>query len=577
MKTVKLFILSLLALTFLTCERQKANDEPVFIFQSPKVLFKNLIANNLIVPRFSPDGLDLIFNGRIDGDLWDGIYQIPIVGGLPQKIYSTTDDILYPSYSADQRQVIFSQGLARQIYLLDIVTKNVTPLPIYGNYPTILPDGSTILYTGGLDGNIRLYDLRENRHRVLTKSHSGINIFPMMTQDRVGFIWLENRKPEQVRVNQTDFDALKTKILQIFAEPLLSWTISPSGEWAIASRPNGEPFGFKLYDTAFASISIQPDTLVKNVKHLAFSVDWSPTGRNVVYVGNTVPQFSRENPFTYRGIFKGDLVISNLRWENIEEAELLKSPAVSNWTIFPYSEPNIQGSPRFVPTNINNPPVITSVPVETARQGELYFYRVQAVEIDLFDKITYSVVSGPENATILKNTGILVWQPIDSGRFEFTVAVQDNYDGIDSQTFYVDVLPAKKGDDIFYQSQPVDKKASGFAASLSFRDSDGDGFLMPGEEAALQIDLKPLYAEKLDSVRLQLLCSAESREVSYDRELIFKDCQPNQWNQMIVPIKALPKLQNRSIVFWGIIETKYGFQILPASLIINGKNPEKNI
>ncbi len=138
-------------------------------------------------------------------------------------------------------------------------------------------------------------------------------------------------------------------------------------------------------------------------------------------------------------------------------------------------------------------------------------------------------------------------------------------------------MPAKKGDDIFYQSQPVGKKASVFAASLSFRDSDGDGFLMPGEEAALQIDLKPLYAEKRDSVRLQLLCSAESREVSYDHELIFKDCQPNQWNQMIVPIKALPKLQNRSIVFWGIIETKYGFQILPASLIINGKNPEKNI
>ncbi len=566
-----------MVLTLLTCERQKVNNEPVLIFQSPKVLFKNLIANNRILPRFSPDGQDIIFAGRINSDLWDAIYQIPIVGGLPLKIYSTTDDLLYPSYSNDQRQIIFSQGFARQIYLLDVVTKNVTPLPIFGNYPSILPDGTTILYIGVLDGNIHLYDLREGQHRILTKSNYSVNLFPMMTQDRSGFIWLESRAPEQVRINQTDFDALQFKILQIFPEPLQSWTISPSGEWAIASRPNGEPFGFKLYDTAFAAISIQPDTSVKNIKHLAYSVCWSPTGRNVIYVGNTVPQFSRENPFARRGIFRGDLVVASLQWKNIQDAELLQSPPVINRTIFQYSEKNVPESPRFVPTEINNPPVITSSPVETARQGELYFYQIQAVEIDLFDKLTYALVSAPEKAEILKNTGVLVWLPTDSGEFEFTVAVQDNRNGIDSQTFYVNVLPSRKWNDTLYQIPSVDTKTGDFAAGLFFLDPDSDGFLIPGETAALLIDLKPLRAENLDSLRLQLLCSAESKEVSYDGEVIFRNCQPNQWNQMIVPIKGLSKLRNRSIVFWGIIETQNGFQILPASLIINSKNAGKNI
>ena len=381
-----------------------------------------------------------------------------------------------------------------------------------------------------------------------------------------------------MRVNKTDSEALKSEVLQIFREPLLGWTLSPSGEWAIAGRPNGEPFGFKLNDTIRATIEIRPEVPIENVKQLAYSVCWSPTGRNVVYIGNSVPLFSWDNPFTHLGTFHGDLTVAGLQWSNLSDAEVLQSPPVNAKPIFTYAQENAGPSePRFVPAAINNSPRIVSAPVETVRQGELYFYRIQTVEIDLFDNLSYTLVSGPTNAEMLSRTGVLAWLPTDTGLFEFTVTVEDSRNELDSQTFFVNVLPNVKWDQASFQPRPVDKKISDFAAGLRFLDTDDDGFLTPGEEATLQIDLQPLHGEPLDSLQLQLLCSTTIDEVDFDDKVIFRDCQPGHWNRKIIQFKGLPKLRNRPILIRGILETKYGIQTLPANLIINAKNPAKNL
>lgn len=576
MKTGKIIVFFWLALAGLTCSRGPAPQQPVLVFQSPQILVKNLIANNLIVPRFAPGGREIIFNGRLDGDLWDCIYQIPVVGGLPQKIYGANDDLLYPSYSPDERQVVFSQGFSRQIHLLDIVTKKITVLPIFGNYPTFLPDGNSILYTGVLDANLRLYNLSDGRQRTLTTSYLTVNFCPLITPDRGRIVWLENRPQEQVRVNQTDFDALKTKVLQIFREPVLSWTLSPSGEWAIACRPDGEPFGFTPADTIRATIAIRPDTVAADEKLLAYSVDWSPTGLQVVYIGSSVPQFTRENPFTRQGMFRGNLTVSALKWKNIRDAEIIQSPPAAGKPAFPTLEQTIRKTAEpFVPAEVNSPPKIVSDPIETVRQGELYLYRIQAVEINLFDKLNYTLVTGPANAELLSRTGVLVWLPADTGRFEFTVAVEDDHTGLDSQTFFVTVLPDNKWNQTSFEPPPVKVKASDFSAGMRFIDPNKDGFLTPGEEAALQIDLKPLKGEALDSLRLQLLYSTNVSEIVADELIVFRNCQPGKWNRISAAIKGLPGLRNRRILIRGILETKYGIQMLPANLIINGKNPDK--
>lgn len=576
MKTGKILVFVWLTLAGLTYSCGPAPQQPMLVFQSPRILVKNLIANNLIVPRFAPGGREIIFNGRLDGDLWDCIYQIPVIGGLPQKIYGANDDLLYPSYSPDERQVVFSQGFSRQIHLLDIVTKKVTALPIFGNYPTFLPDGNSILYAGVLHANLRLYNLNDGRQRTLTTSYLTVNFCPLITPDRGRIVWLENRPQEQVRVNRTDFDALKTKVLRIFREPLLSWTLSPSGEWAIASRPDGEPFGFTPDDTIQATIAIRLDTLVAGEKLLAYSVDWSPTGQQITYLGNSVPQFSRENPFMRQGIYRGDLTVSALKWENIADAEILQSPPAVSRLAFPTPEQTARNTAEpFVPAEVNSPPKIVSDPVETIRQGELYLYRIQAVEINLFDKLNYILVDGPANAELLSRTGVLVWLPADTGRFEFTVAVEDDHTGLDSQTFSVTVLPDNKWNQTSFEPPPVKVKASDFSAGIRFIDPNNDGFLTPGEEAVLQIDLKPLKGEPLDSLRLQLLFSTNVGEIAADELIVFRNCQPGRWNRMSAAIKGLPELRNRRILIRGILETKYGIQMLPANLIINGKNPDR--
>ncbi len=577
MKTVKIWNIGWLALVSLACTRHPATENPQFKFQNPQVLVANLLANNPIQPRFAPGGREIIFSGRLDGDLWDGIYQVPTIGGLPQKIYGANDDLLCPSFSPDERQVVFCQGLSRQIHLLDIVTKKVTPLPIFGNYPTFLPDGNTILYSGVIDANLRLYDLNAGRQRTLTTSYLRSNYYPLVTPDRDGIVWLENRPQGQIRLNQTDFDALKIEVIKIFHEQILSWSLSPSGQWAIASRANGESFGFKLSDSTTAPIIIQSANEAQNLKQLSYAVCWSPTGQQVTYIGNSVPPYSRKNPFADQGLFRGDLTIANLQWEHLPDAEMLQSPQSRGKSAFP----PVENTPRQVSENAtppepNNPPKIVSNPVETVRQGELYLYRILAVEIDLFDKLNYLLITAPENAELSARTGVLVWLPTDTGRFEFTVAIEDGRTGLDSQTFFVTVLPDARWEQSSFQPSTSQVKASDFAAGMRFRDSNADGFLTAGEKAAIQIDLKPLRDEKFDSLRLQMLYSTKAGEIAAQELVVFYDCQPGRWNRTTIPLEGLAGLRNRRILVRGLLETKYGIQMLPANLIINGRNPEKD-
>jgi hypothetical protein len=104
MKTVKIWNIGWLALVSLACTRHPATENPQFKFQNPQVLVANLLANNPIQPRFAPGGREIIFSGRLDGDLWDGIYQVPTIGGLPQKIYGANGrsalSFLFPRESA---------------------------------------------------------------------------------------------------------------------------------------------------------------------------------------------------------------------------------------------------------------------------------------------------------------------------------------------------------------------------------------------------------------------------------------------------------------------------------------------
>jgi len=77
--------------------------------------------------------------------------------------------------------------------------------------------------------------------------------------------------------------------------------------------------------------------------------------------------------------------------------------------------------------NVNDPPVITSVPSSFALIGMAYRYNMTVKDVDKGDILTYSIVSGPPGATMESLTGRLYWTPMktQSEPFDFVLVVSD--------------------------------------------------------------------------------------------------------------------------------------------------------
>ncbi len=91
-------------------------------------------------------------------------------------------------------------------------------------------------------------------------------------------------------------------------------------------------------------------------------------------------------------------------------------------------------------TAVNDPPVITSVPVTTATTGILYSYDVEATDVDgAPDVLTFSLSVGPAGMTIDGSTGLISWTPTvqdNAASYDVTVVVTDWYAAIDTQTVH---------------------------------------------------------------------------------------------------------------------------------------------
>jgi VCBS repeat-containing protein len=78
---------------------------------------------------------------------------------------------------------------------------------------------------------------------------------------------------------------------------------------------------------------------------------------------------------------------------------------------------------------VNDPPRITSKPIEAARVWAAYTYNVAAKDPDPRDSLMYSLVKCPEGMTIDATTGRLEWTPTSAqaGTFDVELRVADDY------------------------------------------------------------------------------------------------------------------------------------------------------
>ena len=97
-------------------------------------------------------------------------------------------------------------------------------------------------------------------------------------------------------------------------------------------------------------------------------------------------------------------------------------------------------SPPTPPVGGGTLPEITSTPTGPVYQDELWNYNVTYDELDGDPNITFNVEidAAGEDISIDAN-GLVSWMPAAQGRFTITVTVDDNADGVATQTFDVDV------------------------------------------------------------------------------------------------------------------------------------------
>jgi len=103
--------------------------------------------------------------------------------------------------------------------------------------------------------------------------------------------------------------------------------------------------------------------------------------------------------------------------------------------------------------NINNEPIISSKPVKSATQDTVYVYDVDAMDIDpTNDVLTFSLIDNPNGMVINEETGRITWTPTREqvGQHEVTILVTDGNNGMDEQSFMINV----------YQSGTIEKEAS---------------------------------------------------------------------------------------------------------------------
>lgn len=73
--------------------------------------------------------------------------------------------------------------------------------------------------------------------------------------------------------------------------------------------------------------------------------------------------------------------------------------------------------------SIDKPPVITSIPVTTAKVGVEYSYNVFATDPN-GDNLTYSLLAYPNGMTINSTTGLISWVPAESQVRDYEVKVE---------------------------------------------------------------------------------------------------------------------------------------------------------
>jgi dipeptidyl aminopeptidase/acylaminoacyl peptidase len=128
------------------------------------------------LPRWSPDGKQIAFMGRLPSQLWQ-IYVVPAEGGNPQRLVSDDENEGEPDWEPNGSVLVFSQFPALEaatnltIHRLDLRTHQISILPgsegLYSAHWS--PDGRYIVASTVGDSRLMAFELATHKWTTLTR------------------------------------------------------------------------------------------------------------------------------------------------------------------------------------------------------------------------------------------------------------------------------------------------------------------------------------------------------------------------------------------------------------------------
>jgi RHS repeat-associated protein len=121
----------------------------------------------------------------------------------------------------------------------------------------------------------------------------------------------------------------------------------------------------------------------------------------------------------------------------------------------------------------NQPPTITSAPINFAKLNQRYEYTVMATDPEN-QPLTFSLINAPTGMTIDSSTGVVQWTPTSAqiGDYQVTIAVQDPFGNVGQQNF---TLTAGENAIPVITSTPMTAITAGLTYRYDLQATDPDG------------------------------------------------------------------------------------------------------
>src|SRR5262249_37397420 len=188
------------------------------------------------LPRWSPDGKQIVFTARVPGKPWK-TYLISAEGGSPQQLMPEERREQDPGWSPDGKMLVFGDFDAKTIHLLDLNTRQVSKLPgSEGLFsPRWSPDGRYIaaIPVGSWD-KLLLFDFTTQKWTELAKQRAA---WPRWSRDGryVYFNSIPENDPALFRLRIGDRQIERLASMEYFR--IASGSHGPWIGWALDDSP----------------------------------------------------------------------------------------------------------------------------------------------------------------------------------------------------------------------------------------------------------------------------------------------------------------------------------------------------